>query len=434
MKKTQSTHMKILTAFLLFSLMTGCGTASTEPGLTDDFVIMAYSGPPLEEVTLERYQEIADAGIEYLVPGNGTFNLEQNLKALELAEQVGIGIIPIDMRFLPFALKPDVSIDTAVIKQMARDYKDHPAFAGYFVKDEPSINMYPALKEIADVIYSEDPVNETFSCLFPTYGTLTQFGVEDYRDYIRSFIETVQPGLLSYDSYVLRNEETIYGEWFKNLDIVRDETHKADIPFLVFIQSIGIEEGLRVPGRAEILWQVNTALSYGARGIGWFSYWTPNPGMGLPHVEGASAPVIEHYYNGPIDIDGNRTDMYDYVREANLYLKKAGKGLLGWDNTDVARYENGTMVQGGSSPVVSLNEEEGNVIIGTYRNEEHARIVISNASCDKSTSFALSMAANWELDQVFTSIDADPSGQNGSMLDWTIKAGGSVIIELKKRI
>jgi hypothetical protein len=433
--------IKLLSPLVFSILLISCGnrgmndqdtTGTHESGLINDFIIMAYSGPPLEEVTLERYQEIADAGIEYLVPGNGTFNLEQNLKAMDLAEQVGIGIIPIDMRLIPFALKPDVSIDTAVIIQIARDYKDQPAFEGYFVKDEPKISMYPALKKIADIFHSIDPVNESLCCLFPNYGTLTQFGVEDYRTYITSFIEIVEPGLLAYDSYALRHEVTLYDDWFSNLALVREETQKADIPYLVFIQSHGVEEGLRVPDRAEILWQVNTAVSYGARGIGWLSYWTPETGLGLPHVEGAAPPLIEHYYNGPIDIEGNRTEIYDYVREANLYLKKAGKGLLGWDNTDVARYEDGNMVQGGSSPVVSLKGEEANIIIGTYRKDDRARLVVSNASCEEPTIFALNLAAEWELDQVFTLIDAHPSSQYGSLIEWSMKPGGSVIIEVTK--
>ena len=262
---------KFIIPLIVIVLSISCATEKSKkdkPGLVNDFIIMAYGGPPLEEVTLERYQEIADAGIEYLVPGNGTFNLEQNLKALDLAEQVGIGIIPVDMRLLPFAWKKDVAIDTELIKQIARDYKDHPAFEGYFLKDEPDISMYPALKQVADIFHSVDPDYESLSCLFPNYGTLTQFGVEDYNEYISSFIEIAKPGLLSYDSYVLRHDATLYEDWFSNLAIVRKETRKADIPFLVYIQSHGVEEGLRLPDRAEILWQANTVLSYDARGVG----------------------------------------------------------------------------------------------------------------------------------------------------------------------
>ena len=94
------------------------------------------------------------------------------------------------------------------------------------------------------------------------------------------------------------------------------------IPFMVFVQSQGIRGHLRVPNKAEILWQVNIVLAYGARGIGCFSYWTLAPDQAFPQGDEAPPPIIESQYNALIDINGNRTEVYDHVREADLYLKK----------------------------------------------------------------------------------------------------------------
>jgi len=104
--------VKLLALGILIAFLAGCKTGTksdstvspeNRSGLLHEFIIMAYSGPPLEEVSLDRYQEIEEAGIEYLVPGNGTFNEEQNLRAMNLAQEAGFRIIPIDMRVLPFA-------------------------------------------------------------------------------------------------------------------------------------------------------------------------------------------------------------------------------------------------------------------------------------------------------------------------------------------
>ncbi|MEN8202833.1 MAG: hypothetical protein ABFS28_09580 [Bacteroidota bacterium] len=418
-----------LILILLFSLMVGCETTSTEAGLTDAFIIMAYSGPPLEEVSLERYREVADAGIDYLVPGNGTFSLEQNMKALDLAKEAGIKIIPLDMRLLPFALKPDIAIDSAMVRQIALDYMEHPALGAYFIRDEPGTGMYPALKTISDLIAGVDPGHESLCCLFPTYGTLTQFGVEDYRSYIRSFIDIVRPGLLAYDSYVLRNDTTLYKEWFKNLSIVREETRKAGIPFLVFMQSVGIKEGLRVPGRAEILWQVNTALAYGARGVGWFNYWTPEPGMGLPHVEGATAPIIEHYYKGMIDREGNPTEVYQHVSEVNHYLKRVDKVLKDWELSDVSRWESGKQVEGKALFVKSAGGTP-DIVIGTFRKDQEIRLVISNASCEQAATCSLEMIPGFEIASAIDSINAGPGPDEGTLSSWEIKPGGAVILQV----
>ncbi|MEN8193811.1 MAG: hypothetical protein ABFS12_13395 [Bacteroidota bacterium] len=428
--------MKSLVFMIILTLILGCSKIdqveqeiSAPQSMVDDFIIMAYSGPPLEEVNIERYQEIADAGIEYLVPGNGTFNSEQNLKAMEIGEKVGIKIVPLDMRLVPFALTPGITIDTSVVKSVVNDYKDHPAFAGYVVKDEPHANVFPALYEISNLIRKEDLHHEPLINLFPSYGTLTQLGFEDFRGYINSYLDIVKPKLLSYDYYPFRlNNQTMVDGWFSDLLVVRDETRKANIPFMVFMQSEGITEGLRIPNRAEILWQVNTALAYGARGVGWFSYWTPVPDQGFPQEEGAAPPIVEHHHNAMIGLNGNRTEVYDYVKEANLYLKKTGKGLLGWDNINVARYEDGQLIEG-SSPVLSPKGEGENIVIGTYLLDKKARVVISNSSCEESTAVALDVQSGWEPENIFASIDAEQTSK--LLLEWSIKPGGSVIIELK---
>jgi len=425
---------------MLSVLLLGCGTDKSDegknlqtgkPAILSDFIIMAYSGPPPGEVTLERYQEIADAGIEYLVPGNGTFDEETNLKAMELGEQTGIKIVPVDIRLFPFELKPDMVIDTAVIREIVNSYKDQPAFASYVVKDEPSGDLFQALSDICDIFRAEDPEHVPLINLLPSYGSPTQLGFDDYRTHIVTYIETVNPELLSYDYYALRNEGiTWYDGWFSDLAIVREETRKVDIPYIVFIQSEGIGEGLRVPNRAEILWQVNTGLAYGARGFGWFTYWTPLPDQGFQQAEGAEAPIVESHYNAMIDIDGNRTEIYEYVREANLYLKKAGRGLLDWDNTDVARWEAGKLIEG-TSPIVSPEGENANIVIGIFRKDNSIRIVISNTSCEEPSAFSLNVSADWNIDDVFTSIDATPASDGGSLTEWTLEPGGSVVIDLK---
>ena len=45
---------------------------------------------------------------------------------------------------------------------------------------------------------------------------------------------------------------------------------------------------------------------------------------GFQQAEGAAPPLVESHYNAMIDIEGNRTQLYDHVSEANFYLKKAG--------------------------------------------------------------------------------------------------------------
>ncbi len=99
---------------IMLSILVGCATGKTNKNnapyaLQNEFIIMAYSGPPLEETNLQRYREIAESGIEVMVPGNGVLNAEQNLKAMDLAQQVGIRIIPVDLRVFHIGQNPAYS-------------------------------------------------------------------------------------------------------------------------------------------------------------------------------------------------------------------------------------------------------------------------------------------------------------------------------------
>ena len=427
-------NAKYLITLVLSGLIISCGTglkedqtetAATELTILNDFIIMAYSGPPPEETTPERYQEIADAGIEYLVAGNQNFSVEQNLKIMDLAMDVGIKIIPWDIRTLPFTANQSITIDTAALIGMVNDYKDHPALAAYLIMDEPKADLFPELKVITELLQTADPSHASTINVNPSYGPVG----DDFRAYIQNYVETVKPKLLSYDHYSLRIDTTTHEMWFSDLAIVREAARAADIPYMVFVLSEAITNGFRVPDRAEILWQANTALAYGTNGVGWFAYWNPLPDHGWSIAYEDDKPrLIEPHYNAIIDLEGNRTKLYDYVKEENQYLIKAGKGLLGWDNSDAARFEKGELVQG-SSPVITPEGVDANLIIGTFRKDERLRIVLSNSNWDNPATFSLKVSPDWEISGIFASIDATSS--EGSFAEWTLEPGGSVTIDLK---
>ena len=429
--------LKFLIPLILIILSISCATKNSndkisETGLLNEFKIFAYCGPPLDEVNEQRYKEIADAGIDVLVPANGTFNVEQHFKALDLAQKVGIKIIPIDLRLNPFVIKSDIAIDTAAIQSIVNDYKDHPALAAYLIKDEPSAELYPTLRGFYEIFKAEDPAHDPLINIFPSFASDMQLGVDDFEKYVRDYIDIVKPTILSYDYYPFKEELTRKDGWFNDLTIMREESQRVQIPFMLFIQSEGIKNYLRVPNRAEILWQINTALAYGTRGFGWFSYWTPLSDQGLPQEEGADDKLVEQHYSAMIDKDGNRTEVYDYVREANLYLRKAGRGLDGWKNTNVARYENGEMLEGGNSPLITPIGKDANLVIGTFSKDSLHRIVISNSSWEETCEFAIKLSSGMKAKEVFTSIDAT-SAQDGKADEvWILKPGGSILLDIQE--
>ena len=71
--------------------------------------------------------------------------------------------------------------------------------------------MFPRLRDICKLMRDLDPEHEPFINLFPSYAEPERLGSPDFRSHVREFIETVRPGLLSYDYYALRESGMMAG-------------------------------------------------------------------------------------------------------------------------------------------------------------------------------------------------------------------------------
>lgn len=433
--------MKFIPLILLVFVL-GCNSVKINPSnnimkknnieLTDEFVVVAFGGPTLEYTNLERFREIADANIDIIVPGNQSDDGPSNLKALDLAEKAGIRVLTWDKRVCPMAVTTNVPIDYEVIQAMTDDYKNHPAFAGYVIRDEPDAGIFPRLSEMRQLYLEKDPVHEPLINLFPSYANDEQLASKGFQDYLDKFIRIVEPSIVSYDNYALLADRIATPEvkekreevYFNDLKIVGETTRKAGIPFWNFILSAGVncegKEYLRVPNRAEILWQANTTLAYGARGVCWFCCWTPK----IATMPGALA-LDEEYFGGMINGDGTKNQMYNYLKEANAFLRKNGRRLIDWNCAFTARYKNGKIVNG-ESPAAIPSGKNFDLVIGTFTKGDKRCLVIANASYKRSAEFSLLPAEEFEKIKIFSTIDAKFDEEKEV---WKLKPGGCAAME-----
>ncbi len=395
----------------------------------EPFLVVAYPGPPADQIGLERYREIANAGIDVIVPGNGCWDGPSNRKALDLAAKVGIRVIVTDLRILPWHIEDRVRIDSPVIETVVAEYRDHPALFGYFICDEPNAGYFAELAVTARKLQRADPEHPPLINLFPSYATAEQLGLDDYRAYVHSFIETVEPAVLCYDHYPLREPQAGKTDWFGDLALMRNESHQAGIPFWICLQSEGIDRALRVPKRAEILWQASTALAYGARGVVWFTYWTPSPSQQIPPDSTGRAYLREIHTGGMLSPHGKRTARYDHVREANRFLHEAGRALAGWDNAHVAHWNSGKLTGSGQSPCVALRGGQFHAVVGTFTHGGARRVVIANASYARTSQFSIEPQRGWRIGRVVAAQHAEKASEGRTPLQWKLAPGGCVVIE-----
>lgn len=250
--------------------------------------ILAWVGPPAEQTTVERYRELADAG--FTENFSGFPSADAMARALDVAQQAGIR---------QFVSTPELMNDP---EGTARRFMDHPAIAGYHLRDEPSAGDFPALAQWARRIQSTDPRHGCYINLFPNYATPAQLGAPNYQAYVDRFVKEVPVPYLSFDHYPVTSGG-LRGSWYENLEVISKAAREANKPFWAFALAVA-HDPYPIARREHLRLQAFSDLAYGAECIQYFTYWTP-------------VSTIWNFHQGPIEVNGARTIVYNRVREVN---------------------------------------------------------------------------------------------------------------------
>ncbi len=284
----------------------------------DEFPVSYWSGPPVAANRLETWQTVAAANFTFAAPGQG-YKVAEMKKMLDFCGQVGIKGLVVDRRIRLEMVAGEKWKDT--LAEVARDYADHPALLGYYLRDEPGYAWFETLGTIQAEMLKNDPRHPPFINLFPTYASVRQLGTPTYADYLDKFLSTVKPRVLSYDHYCLLKGGRDRTDYFENLELIRDYAARYDVPPWNIILSWS-HLGYRDPTDAEMRWQVYTSLAYGMKGILYFIYWTPDPAAKPDRL-------------AIVDSEGQPTKRYAIIRQLNGEIKTLGKLLLGLRSTGV---------------------------------------------------------------------------------------------------
>lgn len=292
-------------------------TAKWDPEV---FPISFWCGVPVKFNTRERYQEVADAGFTYSMPNldGGQPTVEDNKRTLEHCQAEGIKAFLWDNR-MPQGLGAGGE-GKARIDAIVADYAGHPAFAGYFIGDEPGAGAFAALAETFAYLAQKDPNHPAYVNLYPNYCPPHGLGTATYDEYIQRWLSQVKPAILSYDHYHFHTKYDRPG-FFANLEVIRREALKANVPFWQIALLIN-QFDYRMPTEAEKRWEAMQTLAYGGKGFMYFTYWQPGKDWGT----------------AIIGLDGKRTKQYDEVKRINRDVQAIGKHLLKAKSTMVFQY------------------------------------------------------------------------------------------------
>jgi hypothetical protein len=272
----------------------------------DRFAIGFWVDPPMDEKADQRYHEIAEANFTLVLGGFGGGNPALVARQLELCEKYGLKAL------------------VAVQGFDAAHLPDGPACWGYKVRDEPNAADFPDLRAKVESIRAARPGKLAYINLFPNYANARQLGTATYDEHVGLFCESVDPDVLSMDHYPRFHPEVdSRAAYCSNLGVLRKYSRARDIPFWNFFNTMPYGPHTD-PTEAQLRWQIFTSLTYGAKGVLYFCYYTP---LSSEFPKGGA--IIQR--------DGRRTRHWYQARRINERLRNLGPTLMQLTSTEVKR-------------------------------------------------------------------------------------------------
>jgi hypothetical protein len=326
-----------------------------------EFPISFWCAPDAENTNLERYQQIKDAGFTFVMPPCSGATVQNNHKILDLCQQVGLKAFIQDSRVV-LAGKGKGKVED--VDAAVKEYASHPALAGYMVDDEPLASAFPQLAAVVNRLREKDPAHVAFINLFPNIVAPNLLKAKSYDDYLRTFVRTVKPFTLSYDHYSLqkKGDDKLF---IANLAAARTVALDEHVPFWNIVQ-VTQWGAMRNLAEGELEYQAMQSLAMGAKGLLWFTYWTP------------THDHSQAWTHAMINADGKPDAHYEMVKRVNARLLAIGNELL--HATSAGFFQTGKVPAGGLAAAkdapVSFEGDAPPITVGWFETPNHGRLVL----------------------------------------------------------
>ena len=409
------------------------------PAITYDFLggdsvmpIGGYYGPyNAQNITESVYKAIAKSGINLIVKSEMDYANEDTRalleKGLEYAEKYGIGVFVNDTRLNTItATDSIVSAHSYVSEQtelasLLGDYSTYQSYLGNMIVDEPIANIedgwtgwnanlvsrYKWYEGITTALNSYDNLNGYVN-LLGQFHMQKQDGtpyIGNYETYLRTLGKGMK--LLSFDSYPFYEKSGVSGgltPYLKSLGTISKVAREDGYPFWSYIQagtdfrddsSDGATTGYLT--QAQTLWNVNTSLAFGAKGIVYFPLLQPTYYAKLD----SSAGSYDYNRNGIIGADNNTNDYYKMVQTANeqvvavdeVLMKAINQGVVvtGQAETDTTDVDN---IIASTDRLTSVSGDDAMVGCFSYRDTEAFYVVSYDYAATEKQTITLNFDGN----------------------------------------
>lgn len=273
--------------------------------------------------------------------------------------------------------------------------------------------------------------------MLPNYANANQLGISGgdgdrtaYQIYLDRFMREVNSDVLSFDYYPFKDNSGSDKEYLRNMlrnlcDIAVC-ANEYGVPAWGFVQNSSWQ-GMRVPSDDELRFLSHIHLAFGLKSYSYFLYSQPSRTSGY-----------EGIFEGMITYDGERTEIYDRVKNNNaeldglrgLYLDYEFKGFI----TDAlsSGYRSCILKELQLESFGSLEnaESDRNLLIGCFKNSSGIAYYVMNFGYSGESTATLSFGEAGTDFTVWGSEGIEQMGHTGT-LEISLRSGEGKFIELK---
>lgn len=398
--------------------------------------------------TKEYYELIKEAGVNTVAVNPERYGVYTEIvtKQLEICDELGIAYFVHDSD-----TRNVVSKDN--LKARLDKYYSYDSCAGVFVNDEPVIktlvdwgtpNAYKWHDELA-AEYGEPYKSRALMInLYPSYadnyagdGTPMSF-----KQYLETFLTLTNSKILSSNYYCYLQPEQGTNRtngYFAYLSTMRTVSNAFEVPFWNYVQTGGQwdRQGKSslgtFPNEAEFLWNVNTTLAYGCKGIEYFTISQP---IEFSRTNDENNPDFGRI--GLLGAVGNKTQWYYYTQKANKQIAAIDHILMNATNKGVIRkgylesYLNSSEVVNSFRELTSVNStivnsDTDGALIGCFDYQGRTALYVVNASVKNKGQITLNFNGNYGYEVIQRAKSVNVVGNSITL---TLEAGEGVMVRL----
>lgn len=381
-------------------------------------------------------------------------------KAVELCEELELCYFVCDNKYRSSFEEPQASVPTKdyFVGLMQKDwYFESPAFGGVAVRDEPSIHCFDQMGSVNSAINEiTNGKKLMYTNLFPKGANQSQLGFanttnsstwEQYDEYVKSYLEKVNPTVLAYDCYTLTKPNAIVpdtngkdgsvGTYVRSLSMMRAYAKQYNIPFWVTVASHDHVYSRKNIALKQTSWVVNTSLAYGAKGVQYYTYW--NDGAGSKNIDSWADQGSERS-QGLVSINGALTDNYYRIQKINKNIKLIDEVLLNAEHFGVMQFGMQFVELIPTDVLYSfgkLRDIKGDAFVGCFKYNGNDLYYIVNNSVDsglKTFKADFIEEVNLKITGLNYVTDENPSGQivktGVSSVGFNLSGGEGVLVEV----